>query len=552
MRLEGLVAKNFRLLENVELKLGRPVTVLIGPNNVGKSNIIDALLFLRDATSGFAGAVQRRHGFDRVVSGQRAPSTIHLALSWSGPDGIGTNYGVDFDPAGLSHEEAQTGSFRHEGRRNGQQFSWRAYPAHRNLGTMSVPLHNAQVLARRNDVPEIALVAEALTGIVHIEPFRDVSPQVPVGVQAMVNPKGDNLGTVIHYHYTNDREKFDAYEDAVCKVLPEIDILETPLLANTATTVSVRFRYDSTKYDLSEISSGIKGVLVLLAAAHFSPPDTLLLVEEPENHLHPAAQKALCSVIKDVAERDGKQFILSTHSDSVLRQFSPEDCFFVDRSESGLSSVTPLPEVAPYAVSERLGVEVALMLEMLGRARQVVVISEGRTDAKVLEALWREHDLSDSVLVIRANGGGWQDIVDSAADLQKALNRFRFSSDVFVVLDSDGKRGEKVAYLEERGLGDDSSHVWTEKEIESYLVMPSTLSNLSGKSIDDVQRVIEGAKGSGKTRLKWILDQLGADAAPSLIITNAVRQNPDEIHEELSAVTEKVRRLLSLRSTKDD
>ena len=41
-------AKNFRSIEYAELELG-PLTVLVGPNASGKSNLLDVLGFLADA-----------------------------------------------------------------------------------------------------------------------------------------------------------------------------------------------------------------------------------------------------------------------------------------------------------------------------------------------------------------------------------------------------------------------------------------------------------------------------------------------------------------------
>ena len=41
-------AKNFRSIEYAELELG-PLTVLVGPNASGKSNLLDILGFLADA-----------------------------------------------------------------------------------------------------------------------------------------------------------------------------------------------------------------------------------------------------------------------------------------------------------------------------------------------------------------------------------------------------------------------------------------------------------------------------------------------------------------------
>ena len=531
----------------MQLELSGPITVLIGPNNVGKSNIIESLLLLRDAIKAtFNSVVQSRNGFARIASGQNSGVLVHLELVLSEPGSADIQYLVDFDSNGILVERATGGDgFAYSAIRAGRFWDVNIAP---NLGTNRFQQDAAPLIAWRPvQSPQLIRLVEHLNQIVHVDPFRSINANAAVGPAPVIDSKGSNLAQVLHYHYNNDRDKFDAYEVAVQKVLPEVDIIETPLIGGPTTTVRLRFKYDQTKYDLSEISSGIKGVLVMLAAAHFSPPGTLLLIEEPETHIHPAAQKALCSVIKELAAADDKQFILSTHSDSILGQFAPEDCFFVDRSVSG-SRVARLAEVDAYQIWERLGIDRSLLLEVLGRPKQVVVITEGRDDTKVLEALWRDSDLSDSVLPARANGGGWREIVDSAASLREAFNRFRISSEVFVLLDGDAESTQKIEYLADKGFGADLSHVWSEKELESFLLMPHTLASLSGRSVDDVLQVLGNAQGAGKGRLHWVLQQLGISGTPnSVIVTNAARQHQNELPEEFKSVTVKVRALLGLR-----
>ncbi|MBU3696655.1 hypothetical protein [Dechloromonas sp.] len=59
MRLTELVVSHCKSLGDVELKDIQPVTVLVGCNGVGKSNVADVLRFLRDAVS---------QGLDHAVS----------------------------------------------------------------------------------------------------------------------------------------------------------------------------------------------------------------------------------------------------------------------------------------------------------------------------------------------------------------------------------------------------------------------------------------------------------------------------------------------------
>ena len=66
MILKHIRIKNFRSIGEIDLELS-PLTVLVGPNASGKSNILDALQFVRDVfREGLNAAVDTRQGVEYV------------------------------------------------------------------------------------------------------------------------------------------------------------------------------------------------------------------------------------------------------------------------------------------------------------------------------------------------------------------------------------------------------------------------------------------------------------------------------------------------------
>lgn len=543
MHLAKLVARNFRLLENFEMEFRPDVTILVGPNYAGKSTIIETLLFLRDifGSGQLFPMLGNRGNFAGVASSHDPRRHINLEIELTKEGRPAFFYKLEFAAHGVTHEQGQAdGKVVCEVKLLSSEIVEVFTGGARSQITRNI---NASLLCAA--VPAFASLRHFFSSVVNVDPFRNVNVQNQVGHNAKIATNGADLAQVLHYHHNNDREKFDAYVAAVTRVLQDVEMVETPIVGGQATTVSIRFRGSPAKFELASLSSGIREVMVLLAAAHFSQPECLLLLEEPENHLHPAAQKSLCAVLQELAHAEQKQFVVTTHSEFILGQFAPAQGVFVDRSGSG-SLATPLDKVDAYLAWQRLGMDRNRLLEVLGRVRQVVVITEARSDAKIVEALAREDSkASDKVLPARAEGGGWTEIIERAAQLRDVLARFRIPSAVFVLLDNDGKRDQKLDCLRKNGFDLNTSHVWHETEIESYLLLPDALTAISGQEKDQVENIIAQAKGTGKARLEWVLDQLGIAGIPlDVIITNACRNSPDEMPAELGELVQSLHRLL--------
>ena len=78
--------------------------------------------------------------------------------------------------------------------------------------------------------------------------------------------------------------------------------------------------------DLPDVGFGISQVMPVLVQCFYAPVDSIILMEQPEIHLHPRAQSALADVFIDVinSREDGSdrniQLIIETHSEHFLRR----------------------------------------------------------------------------------------------------------------------------------------------------------------------------------------------------------------------------------------
>lgn len=77
----------------------------------------------------------------------------------------------------------------------------------------------------------------------------------------------------------------------------------------------------SEKFDaIIDVGFGYSQVLPILLQIAVMPEGATLIIEQPELHLHPKAQAQLAEIIVD-AVRDGKRFIIETHSEHLIKGF---------------------------------------------------------------------------------------------------------------------------------------------------------------------------------------------------------------------------------------
>ncbi|MCD8206412.1 MAG: AAA family ATPase [Bacteroidales bacterium] len=74
----------------------------------------------------------------------------------------------------------------------------------------------------------------------------------------------------------------------------------------------------NTTYRPVNVGFGYSYVLPVVVAAHLAERNSLLIVENPEAHLHPGAQSRIMKFLIEVSKQKNLQLIIETHSDHVV------------------------------------------------------------------------------------------------------------------------------------------------------------------------------------------------------------------------------------------
>ena len=121
------------------------------------------------------------------------------------------------------------------------------------------------------------------------------------------------------------------FEEIIALKLKEMNLIEDFTVSPISKQrqdyeVKIRTRGAEDLVDLPDVGFGISQVLPVLVQCFYAPAGSIILMEQPEIHLHPNAQSALADVMIDVinSRENGSdrniQIIIETHSEYFLRR----------------------------------------------------------------------------------------------------------------------------------------------------------------------------------------------------------------------------------------
>lgn len=119
-------------------------------------------------------------------------------------------------------------------------------------------------------------------------------------------------------------------------------------------------RTGSNQFSEFHFGAGESSIIRMITKIETAPPNSLILIEEIENGLHPVATRRMVEYLIDVAERKSIQTIFTTHSDYALAPLPSEAIW---ASISGKLKQGRLSVEALRAVSGRVDKKLAVFVE---------------------------------------------------------------------------------------------------------------------------------------------------------------------------------------------
>jgi predicted ATPase len=134
---------------------------------------------------------------------------------------------------------------------------------------------------------------------------------------------GSDLSGFYNTMETEYPQVFDAMNRALRGVLPSIEHV------GVSPTDSGRLRLyiveRGVRFEASALSEGTLRILALIGITNSPTPASVIGYEEPENGVHPARLPWIASLLEEASRNGRTQFIINTHSAQLPGMFSPEE-----------------------------------------------------------------------------------------------------------------------------------------------------------------------------------------------------------------------------------
>jgi energy-coupling factor transporter ATP-binding protein EcfA2 len=448
----------------------KPINVIVGRNNIGKSALLHALDFLckdRDKNSNIASSIEMTQPLDdRSLMQVFQPTTSSGELG----DRHWDDHGVKFV---------------------GASFTWK------EIAEKTCEFVKTDANASQIELKYISRIrpTSALRSFKHIklDADRDITPE-SIDDGMSLSSSGTGATRIIHKYLQHVGFDRSLIQQTLLTALnqifyPDIAFNEIATRFHSASNQWEIFLGEVSKgpIALSASGSGLKTVILTLLNLLIRPDyeknpvkDYIFSLEELENNLHPALQRNLFIYLEEFALTNNCHIFLTTHSNVAIDIFGHSkhsQILHVMRGDDGVIGNTYTGDAVGHGVLDDLGVRASDLLQANG-----LIWVEGPSDRVFLKKwidLWSNDELSEGRhYQFVFYGGSVLANIDARlpdSETREAISAFKINRNFAFVCDSDRKNSSgslkpRVAQLIKE-VADTRAMVWVTrcKEIENYI-----------------------------------------------------------------------------------
>ena len=460
--LRELKLSNFRGFEKHQVPL-KNLTVIVGQNNAGKTTLVEALRLVAIVISRY-----------KNLEYKTPPEWTDLPKREYGVSPSIRNLEINFD--GLFHRYEPPPAII-EG-----HFS--------NGSSVTIYLNaNEEIFAVLRDSSGNTITKKSQATKANL-PLVSILPQVgPVQKNERILTRHSILrglsSSVSSSHFRNQlnlfyKDYFKEFQMMVENTWPGVRVEQ--LIGQgkpIQSSLDLHIRNESFVGEISLMGHGLQMWLQTMWFLVRSDVSTTVILDEPDVYMHPDLQRRVIRFLRGRFD----QTIITTHSVEIMSEVDPGSILVVDKSQEKSGFATSLPAV--QRITENIGSVHNIHLTRLWTSKRFLLL-EGKDLSllKILkDILFPNSDLPLETIPHMSIGGwgGWNLAVGSSMTLLNALGE---TIEVFCILDRDYHTKSEIEerYQKANDLGV-NLHIWSQKEIENYLLSPDVLHRYISKRV---------------------------------------------------------------------
>lgn len=327
--LEQLTVKGFKSIRDQTLGLGR-LNVFIGSNGAGKSNLIGVFHFLNRVAAGdLQNYTGETGGADSVLFfGRKQSPSLSIDLEFGKGDDAN---GYEFELRPTTEDQfifSNETIWYHDRRRYPKPYSIQ-------LGT-----GHSEARVQNSTEPVAGHVRSDLDSY-RIYHFHDTSSSARVKQTGdlddnrRLHPDAGNLPAFLYRLQEKHAGHFQNIEDTIRQIAPFFERfrLEPSRLNPDKIRLEWKEKGSDAYFNASAISDGTLRFMCLATLLLQPTLPAVILLDEPELGLHPAAISLLAALLESTAQKT--QILVATQSVTLINQFTPEFVWVVERENRG-------------------------------------------------------------------------------------------------------------------------------------------------------------------------------------------------------------------------
>ncbi len=344
-----LSIQNFKSWKNTGKLQIAPLTGFFGANSSGKTSILQTLLMLKQTVErpfdwngiidfGDANSLVYLGTFDDLIYQHKRDSTLGISLSWKLQEKLSLMEEKEID---ILFYDFSLQNVQNKG--SNVQFNYTfgdtKYGVVSNIDPGSYLIKDDEVIGNAKPFrcygiqdgdfntwqlfsPLQTQFENLFRSIRYLGPLREY-PRHNYAWQgkhtAGVGQHGEDMVTALF----SGRIQLRSIEEEIPKWLKRLDLIHSYCLKPITHTEKdyeflVRKYKDGPEVRLTDVGFGVSQVLPVLVLCYYVPEGSILILEQPEAHLHPKVQSELADLLIEVVNKRNLQIILESHSENLI------------------------------------------------------------------------------------------------------------------------------------------------------------------------------------------------------------------------------------------